>query len=217
MGAASTACVDHEGELVSRDRPGDRARDGDDDRDEPRGDGDLCRTPARRSRRSTVVEDWLIERPIPLASPSPAIVSRRTLAGFEPDWAIRVHAPAGPTRPSTPPRPRPRQVAGPRRVGRRPGRRIAAGALLLIGVVLGVAALSAASGDTPPDDVHDGPRPVASVAYVVRAGDTLWSIAREIQPQGDVRPLVDVLSAQRDGAPLEPGDVVAWPPLPKGR
>ena len=55
------------------------------------------------------------------------------------------------------------------------------------------------------------------MAYVARPGDTLWTIAREIQPQGDVRPLVDALAAQLHGTPLEPGDVVAWPPLPSGR
>jgi hypothetical protein len=86
-----------------------------------------------------------------------------------------------------------------------------------VAVVVGVVALASVAGDGRPPSTSERPEPVASVAYVARPGDTLWSIAREIQPEGDVRPLVDVLSAQRHGTPLEPGDVVAWPPLPSGR
>ncbi len=92
-----------------------------------------------------------------------------------------------------------------------------AGSALLSAVVLGVVALSAVGGGAPAPSSSQRPEPVASVAYVARPGDTLWTIAREIQPQGDVRPLVDALAAQLHGAPLEPGDVVAWPPLPSGR
>jgi len=80
-----------------------------------------------------------------------------------------------------------------------------------------VLALAAVGGDGAPTARDGRSAPVASVAYVARPGDTLWSIAREIQPQGDVRPLVDELTALRHGVPLEPGDVVAWPPLPSGR
>lgn len=47
-------------------------------------------------------------------------------------------------------------------------------------------------------------RPVATSVYVVRSGDTLWSIARRMQPEGDVRPLVQHLDAQVDG-PLRAG------------
>jgi nucleoid-associated protein YgaU len=100
---------------------------------------------------------------------------------------------------------------------RRVRRRVAAGFALLAAVGFGVAALAAVGGDGPPRPTDERPEPVASVAYVARPGDTLWSIAREIQPQGDVRPLVDELAALRHGAPLAPGDVVAWPPLPSGR
>ena len=48
-------------------------------------------------------------------------------------------------------------------------------------------------------------QPVAMRAYVVQPGDTLWSIARALQPTGDVRPLVQRLDAQLADAPLRPG------------
>jgi hypothetical protein len=54
-------------------------------------------------------------------------------------------------------------------------------------------------------------QPVAAETYVVHPGDTLWSIARRMQPSGDVRPLVDRLAASRHGAPLHPGDRIARP------
>ena len=47
--------------------------------------------------------------------------------------------------------------------------------------------------------------PVAARAYVVQPGDTLWGIARSLQPTGDVRPLVDELSRRVGGAGLQPG------------
>ena len=47
---------------------------------------------------------------------------------------------------------------------------------------------------------------VAAHAYVVQPGDTLWSIARQLQPEGDVRPLVDQLSARHGGSALQAGE-----------
>ncbi|HEX4979974.1 MAG TPA: LysM peptidoglycan-binding domain-containing protein [Acidimicrobiales bacterium] len=54
-------------------------------------------------------------------------------------------------------------------------------------------------------------QPVASSSFVVRSGDTLWDIARRIQPTGDVRPLVDALAAARRGRPLQPGERIDVP------
>ncbi len=48
-------------------------------------------------------------------------------------------------------------------------------------------------------------------AVVVRAGDSLWSIAARLAPGEDVRPIVDELSAARDGAPLVPGETIRLP------
>jgi len=51
----------------------------------------------------------------------------------------------------------------------------------------------------------------SSRAWVVRPGDTLWSIAVAIRPHGDVRPLVDRLSSEVGGHPLLVGQRVALP------
>ena len=40
----------------------------------------------------------------------------------------------------------------------------------------------------------------------VAPGDTLWSIARRLQPEGDPRPLVDRLAASNGGAVVRAGD-----------
>jgi len=47
--------------------------------------------------------------------------------------------------------------------------------------------------------------------YVARPGDTLWSIASELQPGGDPRPLVAQLEQQLHGAELAAGDRLILP------
>lgn len=49
----------------------------------------------------------------------------------------------------------------------------------------------------------------AAAVYVVQPGDTYWTIARRLQPSGDVRTLVDRLSSEHAGAPLQPGEQLA--------
>jgi len=72
------------------------------------------------------------------------------------------------------------------------------------------AAPSARHAASPRGGGHDdGDRLV-----VVRPGDTLWSIALRFEPDADPRPLVDELSAARDGAPLVPGETIRWPEAP---
>jgi len=46
----------------------------------------------------------------------------------------------------------------------------------------------------------------AGTVVVVQSGDTLTSIARELQPTGDITALVDRLAAQHGPAPLLPGE-----------
>ncbi len=54
-------------------------------------------------------------------------------------------------------------------------------------------------------------QPIARSVYVVQPGDTLWEIARALQPKGDVRPLVGKLAQQRGGAPLQVGERIVLP------
>lgn len=49
---------------------------------------------------------------------------------------------------------------------------------------------------------HDVP---ARAVYVVQPGDTIWSIAHELDPSGDTRAMVDRIVALNGGAALEPG------------
>jgi hypothetical protein len=51
-----------------------------------------------------------------------------------------------------------------------------------------------------------GGRLADSQVWVVRPGDTIWSIAEAIDPHGDVRPLVDRITAQLHGTQLYPGE-----------
>lgn len=53
----------------------------------------------------------------------------------------------------------------------------------------------------------------ASDVVVVQPGDTLWAIARRLQPDGDVRPLVDRLAAAHGPGPLLAGERL---PVPEG-
>ena len=53
--------------------------------------------------------------------------------------------------------------------------------------------------------------PAGATEYVVRPGDTLWSIAARLAPGRDERPLVDELAQQTHGASLYPGQVIVLP------
>jgi hypothetical protein len=57
------------------------------------------------------------------------------------------------------------------------------------------------------------PVPVARHVYVVRLGDTLWSIARRISPSADPRPIVDAIAGSNALAPgsLVPGQTIVLP------
>jgi hypothetical protein len=51
----------------------------------------------------------------------------------------------------------------------------------------------------------------AAHVWIVQPGDTLWGIARRLDPHGDVRPLVDALSRQVHGKPLQAGEQLRLP------
>lgn len=108
---------------------------------------------------------------------------------------------------------RPRRGRTP--VSRRPrGRRILpaiATALALVGVWYGAGALVAAGGTSPLARLQGARKVAGGYAYVVRPGDTLWSIATRLDPSGDPRPLVDHLAGERHGAALQPGEVLLVP------
>ena len=53
--------------------------------------------------------------------------------------------------------------------------------------------------------------PAGATSYVVRPGDTLWSIAAALAPGRDERPLVDRLAKEIGGVDLYPGEVIPIP------
>jgi len=91
-------------------------------------------------------------------------------------------------------------------------RRIVAVALLVLAtsvVLILASAVSArsAGGGTPVPAAGN----LAPAAYVVQPGDTLWSIARELEPKADVRLTVDRLADLNGGAPLTVGQRLVLP------
>lgn len=85
-------------------------------------------------------------------------------------------------------------------------------AILVLSVLLGgrVAADLVGSGPLAAPEPTP-PVLVSERSYVVQPGDTLWTIARSLQPTGDVRRLVDRLAAQRHGAALQVGERIVLP------
>lgn len=67
----------------------------------------------------------------------------------------------------------------------------------------------------PAADALSGDRiePVARTSYVVRDGDTLWSIASKLAPGEDLRPVVDAIAAANgvDAGALVPGQALVIP------
>ena len=81
-------------------------------------------------------------------------------------------------------------------------------AVLAGSIALGRGALAALSPSAPP--AAAAPRPGDHLVRV-RAGDTIWSIARRLQPTGDIRPLVDRLVAANGSAAIQAGDRLIVP------
>ncbi len=89
-------------------------------------------------------------------------------------------------------------------------------AVALAVAVMVVGALAVAVGRGALASLVPAAPPAAASAatgerVVVQPGDTMWSIARRVQPSGDVRPLVDRLVASHGTASIQPGDVVIVP------
>lgn len=96
-------------------------------------------------------------------------------------------------------------------------RLVAAGlGLLFVAAVLVVAQLIGAGtggGPLTTTGAAAGPGivPAGATSYVVRPGDTLWSIAAALAPGRDERPLVDRLAKEIGGVDLYPGEVIPIP------
>jgi len=82
--------------------------------------------------------------------------------------------------------------------------------VLFVALVLAVRSVTATLGGVPasaPEGNITGP---PARVVVVQPGDTVWTIARAVQPDGDVRPLVDSLLSAHPGG-LQPGDRLLVP------
>lgn len=91
--------------------------------------------------------------------------------------------------------------------------------LLLAGLATGARAVGAAllvpaapAADAP--TLGGDPAVAAAAApsgpvHVVRPGDTVWSVARSLDPDGDIRATVDRLVARNGGATLQVGQRLA--------
>ncbi|MHB8669927.1 MAG: LysM peptidoglycan-binding domain-containing protein [Acidimicrobiales bacterium] len=79
-------------------------------------------------------------------------------------------------------------------------------ALIVAGLALGARAAWGVLGGGPLTAPGSTPRPATVRAvHVVQPGETLWSIARAMHPDGDVRAVVDRLTARNGGAELRVG------------
>jgi hypothetical protein len=82
---------------------------------------------------------------------------------------------------------------------------------VLVGVWYGAGALTGLRAGPQPGVRAPGASLVAGARYVVRPGDTLWSIALRLDPSGDPRPVVDELTGELGGASLQPGEQLVLP------
>ena len=80
---------------------------------------------------------------------------------------------------------------------------------LVAGLVVVAIALGGLAARAGPDGAGAGGESIVTV--VAEPGDTLWAIARQVEPYGDPRPLVDRLVELNGGADLVAGQVVRVP------
>ncbi len=108
-----------------------------------------------------------------------------------------------------------RLVGQPNRAVLRRRRIVAVGllALVVLGCSFGLQAALGRIGGGPLaiTDAPGGLQPAAARIWIVRPGDTLWSIAEAVDPRGDVRPLVDRLAAETGRTVLYPGEAISVP------
>ena len=83
----------------------------------------------------------------------------------------------------------------------------------LVVFVLAVAVVAAVVLSTQGVQADDGSAPVTGepIRYVVQPGDSLWSIAEDLAPGADPRPVVHQLERRVGSASLQLGQVVVIP------
>jgi hypothetical protein len=92
-------------------------------------------------------------------------------------------------------------------------RRRVVAALVLVTVLVVAVQLAqvlagvAAGWSAPTAEPIEGP----TVTVEADAGDTLWSLARQVHPEGDVRPVVEAMVADRGTAAVAVGEQVRVP------
>jgi nucleoid-associated protein YgaU len=84
-------------------------------------------------------------------------------------------------------------------------------AAVLVAMVLAIGVGAGAFSSLVPTP---GAAPIAAAearVVVVEPGDSVWSIARSLQPEGDVRPLVHTIVQANGAEPLQPGQEILVP------
>ena len=94
----------------------------------------------------------------------------------------------------------------------------------LTALLLGLWVLSASFGSLFASQAIENPTALPTVmesaaseslnsgsSVIVKPGDTLWSIARQLQPAGDIRPLVDRIAKINNGHSLIAGQALLLP------
>ncbi len=92
-------------------------------------------------------------------------------------------------------------------------RRVTLGALVIAGLVALALPWGGAGGHplVTPGSVLAGAAVSPDRVYVVQPGDTMWSIAERLDPDGDPRPIVAQLEAQVGSDTLQPGERIHLP------
>ncbi len=111
--------------------------------------------------------------------------------------------------------PRPHQPSGATR--NRPNyrrRQIVLGTIVIAALAFVVFTFAGAHATADDEPFEGALRPPA--VYVVKPGDSLWSIVQRLAPERDPRPLVASLKRAAGGADLKVGQRVALPPALAG-
>jgi len=84
-------------------------------------------------------------------------------------------------------------------------------AVVAVAAVVGMNAVldPVESPTVPAAPVVVEPVAVAAPVHVVQPGETLWSIAAQVAPGADLRPVVDELARRAGGSSLQPGQRIA--------